>query len=362
MKRLDVELSPLMEILSNTIEELKLKNINEAQTKEWLIRPFFEGLGWDFSNFKEVIPELSDQAGKRPDYSFRVNGKTKLLLEAKTLSDPLTDQKMIIEKLNYCNNLNVPLLVITNGNLYRIYYSQLEGIGKEKLLAEFTISGEWDENLVLKLSRQAFDKDQLVTYAKNLFIVKNVKDAVETMFSDPPRRYINDVNEIIKSQLGHKFGADEVKQALSYFSVDLNQEQLEQQEPEEEKEESVTGAWTIADQFKGDSWSGSRELYDRLLEKLKSKGINFIEKPTKLYIGLWSNNKSFCQIHAQKKGLKIWINLEMEDLSEQESLLVRDVSSTGHWGMGDIECIFHNITELDTTAAIIKKAYQKANL
>jgi predicted transport protein len=358
---LSIELSPLMETLGATIEELKTKNINEAQTKEWLIRPFFEGLGWDFSNFKEVIPELSDQAGKRPDYSFRINSKTKLLLEVKTLSDPLTDQRMIIEKLNYCGNLDVPLLVITNGDLYRIYYSQLKGIGKDKLLAEFAISGEWDESLVLKLSRQAFAEDELVTYAEDLFILTNIKDAVETMLALPPRRFINDVNEIVKSKLGHKFGTDEVRKALSYFSVDLNQEQLEIEE-DEEKEEPIAGTWTVADQFKGDQWTGSRELYDRLLEKLKAKGIDFMEKPTKLYVGLWTNNRSFCQIHGQKRGLKMWINLEMEDLSEQEVLLVRDVSGTGHWGMGDIECTFRNITELDKVAAIIKKAYQKANL
>lgn len=357
------ELLSLMETLSASIEELETESINEAQTKEWLIRPFFEGLGWDFSNFKEVIPEASDQAGKRPDYSFYLNGKAKLLLEAKALSDPLTDQRMITDKLNYCSNQNVPLLVITNGDLYRIYYSQLKGIGMDKLLAEFTISGEWDESLVSKLSRQAFTEDDLVTYARSLFILTNIKDAVETMFSSPPRRFINDLNEVVKSKLGHKFGTDEVKTALEYFSVDLNLDQLEvEANGSESNGASTIETWVVADQFKDNEWVESRRLYDELLAKLKAKGLELTEKPTKLYIGLWVNNKrSFCQIRGQKTGLKLWINLEMDDLSEQEALLVRDVSKIGHWGMGNIECVFKNIAELDKVVAMIKKAYQKAN-
>lgn len=357
---MSIELSTVMETFGATIEELKTKNINEAQTKEWLIRPFFEGLGWDFSNFNEVIPELSDQAGKRPDYSFRVGGKTKLLLEAKALSDPLTDPKMIIEKLNYCINLNVPLLVITNGDLYRIYYSQLKGIGRDKLLAEFSISGEWDESLVMKLSRKAFAEDDLVTYARDLFLLTNIRDAVDTIFTAPPRRFINDVNEVIKSKLGHKFGADEVRKALSYFSIDLNQEQLELEKSESENNETPIATWTVADQFRGNKWAESRKLYDDLLEKLRAKGLDFTEKPTKLYIGLWTSQRSFCQIHGQKKGLKMWINLEMMDLSEQETLLVRDVSNTGHWGMGNVEAVLSCGSDLDKIATIIKKAYEKA--
>jgi len=348
------KLSSLMEDLQARIEELRPRNINEAQTKEWLIRPFFEGLGWDFTDFNQVIPELSDQAGKRPDYSFQINGETLFLLEAKALSDPLTDQKMIIEKLDYCSNLNVPLLLITNGDLYRIYYSQLRGIGEEKLLAEFMISGDWDEILVAKLRRTAFAENELVNYARDLFILANIKDAVETLFANPSRRFINDVNEAVKNKLGHKFGADEVKKALACFSIELNQEQLEQENDAQAIEPEAD------DQFQRVVLPESKELYDRLLEKLRAKGLEFIEKPTKVYIGLWNSKRSFCQIRGQKRGLKVWINLDMKDLPEQDTLFVRDVSKIGHLGLGDIEANVTCKSDLDRIANIIKKAYEKA--
>lgn len=123
-----------LEKIITSIKKLKSQNVNEAQTKDWLIRPFFEALGWDFSNPEEVVPEDDDSAGKRTDYCFHVNGEAKLLVEAKPLSNSLADNKMIIEKLNYCANRGISLLIITNGDTYKIYYSELKGIGKDKLL------------------------------------------------------------------------------------------------------------------------------------------------------------------------------------------------------------------------------------
>ncbi|MFN3270322.1 MAG: hypothetical protein ACK42G_07040 [Candidatus Kapaibacteriota bacterium] len=96
------ELLNEVQILKEKVKQLKDKMISEAQTKEWLIRPFFEKLGWDFSNPNDVLPEDDDSTGKRADYAFLVNNSKKLLVEAKSLSNPLTDEKMIKEKINYC--------------------------------------------------------------------------------------------------------------------------------------------------------------------------------------------------------------------------------------------------------------------
>jgi hypothetical protein len=123
--------------LIEKIDNLKKRNINEAATKDYLIRPFFELLGWDFSNPDEVVPEDSDTAGKRPDYSFYVKGKSKILIEAKPINNQLNDIKMINEKMSYCLNAQVPFLIITNGILYNVYYSELKGSSQDKLLFDF---------------------------------------------------------------------------------------------------------------------------------------------------------------------------------------------------------------------------------
>jgi len=49
----------------------------------------------------------------------------------------------------------------------------------------------------------------------------------------------------------------------------------------------------------------------------------------------------------------------MSDLSEQETLKVRDVTNIGHWGMGNIEAYVRNESDFDWITLLIKKSYSK---
>lgn len=348
------------------INKLKLKSINEAQTKKWLIEPFFELLGWDFSNPDEVVPEDDDGTGKRPDYCFYINGEAKFLVEAKSLGFNLNDNKMITEKLNYCSNSGSKLLIITDGNTYRVYYSELKGIGKDKLLQDFTLVDNIDEEFIDKLSKSAFISNRLINYAKNIYVLTNVKKATEKLFLASDEKLINLVNDNVKELLGHKFGNDEIEEALKQFSLMINidlYDSVNYSEPndQQEKDEADMSLWTVEQQFKNLKWKFSYDLYQHLIKNLKEDGLCFKEKPTKLYIGLISEegNINFCQIHGQKSGLKMWLNLSINDLSEQETLRIRDVSKIGHWGMGDLESTIDDLSDIDWISILIKKAYQK---
>ncbi|MBI4361878.1 MAG: N-6 DNA methylase [Euryarchaeota archaeon] len=64
-------------------------NYNEAQARQEFISPLFEALGWDIRNARglppqdqEVLVEWGETQG-RPDYAFRIGGKTKFFVEAK---------------------------------------------------------------------------------------------------------------------------------------------------------------------------------------------------------------------------------------------------------------------------------------
>jgi hypothetical protein len=343
------------------IKKLKSQNINEAQTKDWLIRPFFEFLGWDFSNPNEVVPEDDDNAGKRTDYCFYVNSIPKLLVEAKSLSNPLADNKMIIEKLNYCANRNIPLLIITNGDSYKIYYSELKGIGKDKLLQEFTLSDSSDDEVIEKLSKKSFEKDLLLNYSKNISLFTTIKKAIENLFQSADKKFIRIVNESVKAILGHKFGEDDIESALKQFTLHINtdlHETVYTTDPTDENNDEGKN-WTVENQFKDGKWNESLEQYKKLRKQLKNVEIKFTENPTKRYISLLVDSKSFCQVCGLKSGLKIWINLEMNELSEEEKLKTRDVSKIGHWGMGNVECFVENGSEMESIVNFINKSYKK---
>lgn len=353
------KLSEVLKSLGTKAADLKAKNINEAQTKEWLIKPFFEALEWDFSNPDEVVPEEDDSSGKKPDYSFKIGGVTKFFLEAKPLSNPLSDEKMIKEKLNYCHNAGVPFLIITNGELYKVYYVELKGVGEEKRLLELNVSGDWEKEDVDMLTRDAFQQDRLLNYAKKVFIYNNVKTALEKLLQKPSKKFKNIINDSIKELLGHKFGGDEIEDALKNITVSVSMEQATDTLPQKQ---IPPEGWTVADQFKRGKWAESQKLYENLVQEVKNAGVVFSENTTRLYIGwLTQENKNFCQIHGQKSGLKVWVNLDMSDLTETEKLHVRDVGNVGHWGLGDIEFRLDSPQDFDWAINIIKKAYEKCS-
>lgn len=362
-------MASFVEKIKPRISEFTKKNINEAQTKEWLIKPFFESLGWDFSDPDEVIPEDDDSTGKRPDYSFSLSSKPKFLVEAKAINNALNDNKMITEKLNYCSSSQIPFLIITNGIIYKIYYSELKGTGKDKLLQEFSIMGDYDEEIIEMLTKKSFEKDKLHTYSKNIFILTNIKKAIEKIFQSPSKKVLNIVNVQLKEFLGHKFGNDEVEDALKQFSISINTDIYEPESKSlEEKngsiseiDSSIDGAkWTIEHQFKFGKWQSTFNLYNKFIIELKNLGLNFEQNPTKTYISMLTDKGSFCQIHGQKSALKLFVHLEMNDFSEQEKLKVRDVSSIGRYGLGNIECIVTNEADFDWALNIVNKSYLKS--
>ena len=178
------------------IQEIRLKienvrkreSVNEAQTKEWLIRPFFEKLGWDFTNPETVTPEETDPAGERPDYTLIINGQKKLLIEAKKLGFKI-NEKDLTKKLNYCTSANVDFLVVSDGQVYQLYYSKIVGEANAKLLKEIDLLEDHDDDFDL-LSFESIKKNNLVKYASNIFLFGNIKKALNKLFDNPTKNLL----------------------------------------------------------------------------------------------------------------------------------------------------------------------------
>ena len=252
------------------------------------------------------------------------------------------------------------MLIITNGDLYKIYYAELKGVGADKLLKEFSIFGTIDEDLITRLTKKAFETDELLKYAKNISLLTNIKKAVENLFQSPDKKFISLINEIVKETLGHKFGDDEIEYSLKQFSLNISSDFYDTGIEKEDVTEAGEVKWRVSNQFNDGRWSSSYDLYKELIKELQNMGLKFKENPTKQYIGLISEaHKNFCQIHGQKSGLKLWLNLNLVDLSKEETLKVRDVSKIGHWGMGNIECTVNNVSDMDWITPLIRKAFQK---
>lgn len=108
--------------LTQTIERVKNlagKVSNEEATKQHIILPILQALGWDIFDPDEVEPELSTGEG-RPDYTLRLDGKPVVFLEAKStksliFSGGKINMNHARQLTRYCFDRGVELGILTNG-------------------------------------------------------------------------------------------------------------------------------------------------------------------------------------------------------------------------------------------------------
>lgn len=124
------------------------KNYSEAQARVDFITPFFKALGWDVENedglahhAREVVVEATEDAGGRPDYTFRVSGQTKFFIEAKAPCEALDTARHIIQAKSYAwNTKQVFFVVLTDFEEFRFYDASIRPDERKP-----------DEGLILKL-------------------------------------------------------------------------------------------------------------------------------------------------------------------------------------------------------------------
>lgn len=146
---------------------------NEAQTRKFLIEPFFHFLNYESNN---LIPEYAADFGERVsqkiDYAILLNKKDTILVEAKKYNSKLTDKEA--GQLNgYFNNTkNSKIAILTNGIEYRFYSDVVEpNIIDNKPFFIFNMTSYLDVDLEMLIR---FDK----RYIKIIDIVKSAQEVV----------------------------------------------------------------------------------------------------------------------------------------------------------------------------------------
>src|SRR3989338_5621300 len=80
---------PLKDLIRRLSKEQSFLHCSEQATKQGLIQPLLNKLGWNvFDVQQEVIPEFQVEGG-RVDYCLKVNAKPMLFIEAKRANEDL---------------------------------------------------------------------------------------------------------------------------------------------------------------------------------------------------------------------------------------------------------------------------------
>jgi len=146
---------------------------NEAQTRKFLIEPFFLMLNY-VSN--DLIPEYNadfgDRISQKIDYAILINKKDTILVEAKKYNSKLTDKEAGQLNGYFSNTKNSKIAILTNGIEYRFYSDVIQpNIIDNKPFFIFNITSYCDSDIEELIK---FDK----RYIKVINIVKSAQEVV----------------------------------------------------------------------------------------------------------------------------------------------------------------------------------------
>ncbi|WP_034378823.1 type I restriction endonuclease, partial [Dehalobacter sp. UNSWDHB] len=109
------------------VENLREKITTEEATKNSLILPFFQMLGYDIFDPSEVVPEFTADVGikkgEKVDYAIFQNGTPIILVEAKWCGEKL--DKHGSQLFRYFGTTKAKFGILTNGIIYQ-FFTDLE--------------------------------------------------------------------------------------------------------------------------------------------------------------------------------------------------------------------------------------------
>lgn len=183
-------LEQLQNLAAKTSKLCDLLQTEEA-TKNALIMPFINALGYDIFDPTEVVPEfvadVGIKKGEKVDYAIKKDGKIIMLFECKHCGGDL-NIKHASQLFRYFSVTDARIAVLTNGVVYK-FFTDLEAPNKmdEKPFLEFSILelNEMATTELKKLTKPAFDIDQLLTNAGELKYMREVKRLIGEQMENP---------------------------------------------------------------------------------------------------------------------------------------------------------------------------------
>lgn len=180
---------------SARVEKLCSQIQTEEATKNALIMPFIQLLGYDVFNPFEVNPEfvadIGIKKGEKVDYAIMNDGKPIMLIECKHYTQDLNPHNS--QLFRYFHTTDAKFGLLTNGVNFR-FYTDLVTPNKmdEKPFFEFKITEIKDNEIVelRKFHKSYFDIDNITNTASELKYLNLIKQALGQEFSDPTDEFV----------------------------------------------------------------------------------------------------------------------------------------------------------------------------
>lgn len=260
------------------VQKLKGQLQTEEATKNALVLPFLQVLGYDVFDPLEVVPEFTadvgTKKGERVDFALMRDGKPIMLIECKTCGNGL-DETCCSQLYRYFTTTDVHIGVLTDGVRYR-FYTDLEKQNKMDLkpYMEFDFQNV-EEQLIpelRKLTKANFNLDDTLSSAGELKYTREIRKLMSAEMQDPSEEFIRlftgrvyqrkritqavmeQFKEIVKRAL-HQFINETINERLTSVINKVEAEPREAQVPgagaPEEKKDDEPKIETTAEELEG---------------------------------------------------------------------------------------------------------------
>lgn len=207
----------------------------EEATKNALIMPFIQILGYDVFNPMEVCPEftadLGIKKGEKVDYAIFLDEKPIILIECKHHNEKLDPHNSQLFRYFHVSDAKFGLL--TNGKHYR-FYTDINETNKmdEKPFFEFDITQakEAEVEELKKFHRSYYNEDEIFNVATDLKYSREIKVILNQEFKNPSqtfvKHFVRQVYDGIATQKVLDQFTEIVKKTLNIWISDMINERL----------------------------------------------------------------------------------------------------------------------------------------
>jgi hypothetical protein len=284
--------------------------LNEEQTKNALILPFINALGYDVHDPFEVAAEFVSDAGKKGrdkiDYAILKDNAPILLIECKACGVPLDKDKCAQLRRYFAAHTSAHIGILTNGIQYSIYSDIHEkNIMDDEPFIQFDIM-DFDEFLLPHLrnmSKYSWNIDEVMRSGETLQILNKLQKSIESDFKKPSneivRYYIRKVHSGRVTELVFDQFRPHVEQALELCLDNYVDRRLEASKTQH-KDMSLQGGIKKKEDIEPTNTETWGHIIARTLlhETVESERVHMRNNRSYCAILLDDNNrKTICRFH-----------------------------------------------------------------
>ena len=185
--------------LASRIPGLRPTLNDEAKTKQFLILPVIQSLGYDILNHEEVVPEYTvdyeGREGWKVDYGLMSDGNPRIIIECKPISNrlELTEIAQLGRYFTNARRKGAQIAILTNGVIYKLFTDQnAPNIMDRDPFWEINFENLNNNDLIQlrNISKENFDPASAIQTALRLKHIDWMKEILSTQFSQPEDDFV----------------------------------------------------------------------------------------------------------------------------------------------------------------------------